>query len=263
MAARTAADMADELTRPFGRVAIEVGAPDGDGWAPFPATAEPSEVALAHIRVAEDNGIRAQTAAMWLAAFVTSVAVAPALRAHRLHGVLLDVPFDSLRIMRDPGRGYRTVAVPPDALVVDAEPAARLRRIAGMVVEGMQPLVDGLLARCRITSRALWGAVADGVTAETLQLLMADFDDRDSLLAEMEVLFDAAPSINSRPTWDPVEMGGRTIPVPCRAICCVAYRGRPGRCSTCPSMLPEERLANLMRRTGGGDGKADPFAGGR
>lgn len=248
-AIRSAADIADDLCRPMGRVRIEVGVPDGEGWVPFPALADADEVEQAHNRVIEDHGVRPKTAAMWLASFVAATAVAPALRAHRLHGVLLDVPFTSLRVHRDPGRSYSVVAVPPDAVVRDAPPEERLAAIGRHAAEGMRPLVEALLERCRVGRRGIWGAVADGVTSEVLTLVMADFDRFEEILADVRDVFDAAdPPFTVRPQWSVLPMGDRKVPVPARAVCCAAHNGAPGRCSTCPDRAPEERLARLMAR---------------
>lgn len=240
--------MADRLCRPFGRVAVDVGSPDGPGWAPFPRLAERAEVALAHARATEDNGIRPKTAAMWLATYVTSSVMALYLRAHYIDDVLLDLPLASLRVHRDPGRSIDRVAVPPDAGIRSVAADVRQAALAEVVVEGMRPFLDALRGRVRIGRRALWGAVGDGMAAEVMHVLAAA-DGRDAeVVADFTRICAAAGPMKSCPAFTPLDGEDGPVFVPARAVCCSANRGDPGRCATCPDFKPPERLARLLAR---------------
>lgn len=241
------AGLADDLCRPTDRVRVEVGVPDGHGWVSFAELAAPEEIDLARARIEEERGVRRKTAAMWLATFVTTAAVAPVVRLHRRSGLLLDVPFTSLRVHRDPGRAYDAVAVPPDAPVREAAAEERAAHIGTVLATDMAPLVEELRRRARTARRALWGSVADGLAAEYL----AHAGPGEERASDFTAVLDAAsPPLKSRPQLSP----------PARAVCCNAHRGTPGRCSTCPDLKPAERLERQgaeLRGVFGEGGEAD------
>lgn len=224
----------------------------GTGWQPLPRVMD--ELAGWHADLARDHGDRRAAAAYlaaWLAGTPALVVGLPAI----VGNLAVEVEAPSIHVHRHP-QGFvdRRAIVPthfrsgPDVVVL-AQAADRVAHLAA-------PLVERLSDELPVGPVALWGGIADVVSAYALWFARSSGGDQRLAWSRSELLLDqltqVAP-VRHRPRLFPVAWSGGTSYFPVRSTCCLYYRtdraaGPEGStyCATCPLRCDETRTARLV-----------------
>jgi ferric iron reductase protein FhuF len=234
----SAAELAKACGLPW--LPVEVGPPPGsvdarEVWHRFAElTDEPALATQVEAIRSECEGHRDIATAFLAGRFawpLARLAVIPAVTAGR--ALLFRPP--QLWIRQD-ARGLLTaVRIDAESLATDDAGSGAHARSAALAVEGYRPLVEGLRRVGRLGTRALWGQLADAVTATVGAALGAGGDPATATRHAELLLRSCDPPLWVRPEYAAVAVGGTPRLVWRRGSCCLAYRLEHfGLCTTCP-----------------------------
>lgn len=224
----------------------------GTGWQSLPRAMD--ELAGWHADLTRGHGDRRAAAAYlaaWMAGTPALVVGLPAV----VGTLAVEVGTASIHVHRHP-QGFidRRAIVPthvrpgPDEVV--------LARAADRVAHLTAPLVERLSGELPVGPVALWGGIADVVSAYALWFARRSGGDQRLAWSRSESMLDrlaqVAP-VRHRPRLFPVAWSGGTSYFPVRSTCCLYYRTAsaagpegPTYCATCPLRCDETRTARLV-----------------
>ena len=246
------ARVAQQLGTVEGQPRLVVGRPAGGGWWTVSEAAAGIETWFAPL--ADQHGDRRLAAAYvssWLAG---APAVVVGLCAV-LGGVAPLATGDRVWVHRHPGGWVDRYAIDPVELVdqgMDEVLAAAGRHVAELA----GPVVERACDQLPIGRAAVWGGVADTLTAYALMFARQHGRDEREDWRRCEVLLDGlqrhAP-LRTRPRPFPVAWSAGSSLYPVRGTCCLYYRScadpepdGDGYCTTCPLRTDTSRTARLV-----------------
>lgn len=244
--------LAQRLGTADGRPRLVVGPPSGSGWWTLADATAGIEDWFAPVAGAHgDRRVGAAYVSAWLAGAPALVVGLSAI----LGEVVARTDADRLWVHRHADGWVDQYAVEP--LDVAAGPVDEVLATAGaQLAELAAPVVDRACRRLPIGPNAVWGGVADTLTACALMLSRQAGRDQDEDWRRCDRLLDGlqehAP-LRVRPSRFPVDWTGGRWLYPVRGTCCLYYRTcDPGTapvdryCTTCPLRDDDSRTRRLV-----------------